>query len=326
MAVTFEAPKTGRAIPDYQDYQHTGPDTLAGRYLRRFWHPVYVADKLPAGRAIAIRIMNEDFTLYRGKSGKSQVIAFRCAHRGTQLSTGWVEGDCIRCFYHGWKYDAGGQCVEQPAEDVSFAAKVRIRSYPTLEYVGLIFAYLGEGNAPEFPRIPAFEDDGVLNSYSYFRGCNYANNLESNMDELHVAFVHRDSAFTTEGLNRDLPTISGDETEYGIVKFGTRSDGVVRVSHFFWPNGLYIKGSPHPNDATGWTDHIGWRVPIDDVSHASFNAELIHVQGEARERLLQQRADKKSGRQAHPSEPSAAEMAEKVLRGEVHTDDLTYRP
>src|SRR4029453_2584574 len=87
---------------------------------------------------------SQDFTIYRGEDGTAHVVAPRCAHRGTQLSTGWVEGDCIRCFYHGWKYDGAGQCVEQPAEDAGFAGKVKIESSPTEEYLGLVFAYLGE--------------------------------------------------------------------------------------------------------------------------------------------------------------------------------------
>jgi len=32
-----------------------------------FWQPVYRAVDLPSGRAIPIRIMSEDFTLYRGE-------------------------------------------------------------------------------------------------------------------------------------------------------------------------------------------------------------------------------------------------------------------
>ncbi|HZU05086.1 MAG TPA: Rieske 2Fe-2S domain-containing protein, partial [Chloroflexota bacterium] len=139
-----ETPIVEHPSAKYTDFAHTGPGTLAGRYLRLFWHPIYRAEDLPPGRAVPIRIMSEDFTLYRGESGAPHVLAFRCAHRGTQLSTGWVEGDCIRCLYHGWKYDASGQCVEMPAEDPSFPPKVRIRSYPTQEYLGLIFAYLGD--------------------------------------------------------------------------------------------------------------------------------------------------------------------------------------
>ena len=127
---------------EQMDFVHTGPGTVAGKYLRRFWQPVFVSAQLQTGYAVPIRIMGEDFTLYRGASGAAYVVDFRCAHRGTQLSVGWVEQDCIRCFYHGWKYDGTGQCVEQPAEDSSFAKKITIRSCPTHEFLGLIFRLL----------------------------------------------------------------------------------------------------------------------------------------------------------------------------------------
>ena len=93
---------------DWYDLAHTGPGTLAGRFMRRFWHPVALARELKVGRTLPVRIMSEDFTLYRGDSGKAYAVAFRCAHRGTQLSTGWVEGENLRCFYHGWVYDGSG--------------------------------------------------------------------------------------------------------------------------------------------------------------------------------------------------------------------------
>src|SRR3712207_7180620 len=57
------------------DFAHTGPGTLAGRYLRRFWQPVYMADEPPAGHAKPIQVMSEDFTLYRGEDGTPHVVA-----------------------------------------------------------------------------------------------------------------------------------------------------------------------------------------------------------------------------------------------------------
>src|SRR5205814_5830003 len=86
---------------DWTDFIHTGPGTLAGRYLRRFWQPVYVAKDLLPGTATTFRTMSEDFTLYRGETGAPHLLQLRCAHRATQLNTGWVEGEEIRCFYHG---------------------------------------------------------------------------------------------------------------------------------------------------------------------------------------------------------------------------------
>ena len=104
--------------------------------MRRFWMPVMRAEDLPKGHAKPIRVMSEDFALYRGESGQAQVIDYRCPHRGAQMHLGWVEGDDIRCVYHGWKFDCTGQCNEQPAEEAGFARKVRIKTYPTREHLG----------------------------------------------------------------------------------------------------------------------------------------------------------------------------------------------
>ncbi|HLQ32542.1 MAG TPA: Rieske 2Fe-2S domain-containing protein [Chloroflexota bacterium] len=296
------------------DFVHTGPDTLAGRYIRLFWQPVYVSGELKPGTAKPIRLMSEDFTLYRGEGGTAHLVASRCAHRGTQLSSGWVEDDCIRCFYHGWKYDGTGQCVEQPAEEEGFARKVSIRAYPVREYLGLLFAYLGEGEPPPLPRYAELEADGLLEIDTYTRGCNFFTSLENTPDEVHVAFVHRSSAFTEHGLNFDLPTISAEETDYGFVQYGTRSNGKARVTHFYMPNSRYIKGSPD-SVGEGWIDFVSFRVPVDDFSFKSFNVKLKHAA--------------RNGQQVTYLGDDSEEVqriAEMILRGECHVDDFKDHP
>jgi len=91
--------------------------TPGGRFMRRFWMAVCRSQDLTKRATKPIRIMSVDYALYRGESGRAHVIDYRCPHRGAQMHLGWVEGDDIRCIYHGWKYDCTGQCVEQPAED-----------------------------------------------------------------------------------------------------------------------------------------------------------------------------------------------------------------
>jgi len=136
------------------DLARTSPGTSGGRFMRRFWMAVCRSQDIAKGATKPILIMSVDYALYRGESGRAQVIDYRCPHRGAQMHLGSVEGDDIRCIYHGWKYDCTGQCVEQPAEDSSFAGKVTMDSYPTREYMGLIFAYFGEGDPPQFPPYP----------------------------------------------------------------------------------------------------------------------------------------------------------------------------
>jgi 5,5'-dehydrodivanillate O-demethylase len=120
----------------FADLERVGPGTPAGRYFRLFWQPAMRAQDLSVGRAKPLEIVGEKFTIYRGEGGTPHVTAFRCSHRGTQLSLGWVEGDTLRCRYHGWRYDAMGQCVEQPNEDRPFCDKVKMPVYPTREYAG----------------------------------------------------------------------------------------------------------------------------------------------------------------------------------------------
>ncbi len=104
----------------------TRKGTPMGDFLRRFWQPVAAVAEVAKGGAIPIRLLSEDLTLYRGESGNPHVVAARCAHRLNLLHTGWVENETIRCMYHGWMYNGTGQCVEMPAEDASFAPKIKI--------------------------------------------------------------------------------------------------------------------------------------------------------------------------------------------------------
>jgi 5,5'-dehydrodivanillate O-demethylase len=277
---------------------------------------------LKAGYAMPVRIMGENFTLYRGASGKAFAVDFRCAHRSTQLSVGWVEQDCIRCFYHGWKYDGAGQCVEQPAEGVGFAEKIKIRSFPVEEYLGLIFAYLGAGAPPPFIRYAELEEPGEIEVSSYIRYCNYFGTLENGIDQAHVPFTHAKSNFTKFGLNWDIPKISAEETDYGVAMHGTRKDGKARVNHYLMPNILYIKGSPE-SSSEGWREAFAWRVPVNDESHRSFNLALVHVSGEAAEGLRERRRQRE---EIIAKLPSANEMAERALAGEISVHDIEERP
>ena len=100
--------------------------------------------------------MSERFTLYRGESGAPHV-AVSLPPSGDTAFAVWVEGDCIRCMYHGGCSTAPGNAWEQPAEDKSFAAKIRIGNCPTRGILGWIFAYFGGERSAAFPRYPLWK-------------------------------------------------------------------------------------------------------------------------------------------------------------------------
>jgi 5,5'-dehydrodivanillate O-demethylase oxygenase subunit len=260
--------------------------------------------------------MSEWFTYYRGESGDPHLIGFLCAHRSTRMSTGWVEGECIRCFYHGWKYDADGQCVEQPAEDEGFAKKIKIAGYPTREQFGLVFAFLGEGEAPPFPNFAGFDESGYLETSTYVRQSNYYNQRENSSDLVHVHFVHRKSDFAVSGFNREIPTLAAEETEYGIRGEAIFRDSKVNVHHILMPLGVF---EPVFSKEGGWVDHLAWRVPVNDESHRSFIVDRIHKTGADLEAFLEVKRKRALARSAAES---VTEIVDAILRGDMHIDEV----
>ncbi|MCZ6616774.1 MAG: Rieske 2Fe-2S domain-containing protein, partial [Gammaproteobacteria bacterium] len=87
--------------------------TPTGEMLRRYWHPIAVADEigdLPHG----VKVLGEDLVLFKTPNREFGLVYPRCIHRGTQLIYGRVENRGIRCCYHGWLFDCEGRCVERP--------------------------------------------------------------------------------------------------------------------------------------------------------------------------------------------------------------------
>jgi 5,5'-dehydrodivanillate O-demethylase len=305
------------------DFIYTSPGTPGGRYLRQFWQPVYRGQDLAPGQALPVRIMGEDFTLYRGEGGEAHAVAFRCAHRGTQLSTGWVEEDCLRCLYHGWRYDATGQCVEQPGEDPAFAQKVRIRGYPTEEYLGLVFVYFGAGDVPPLRRFPDWERPGVLETDPPEPWpCNFFNRLDN--DPAHVPWTHRESTRRTGQDQRHLGSSRQQvhaaqqyvETEYGAI--GATGEG----NRYVMPN---VNALRVPVKTTGfesyWEYRLIFHVPVDDENSTAFDVNLVPgLAGEEAERFRQRRRALQEG-DNYP-EDFPYEFAQAILAGKKTVRDV----
>jgi 5,5'-dehydrodivanillate O-demethylase len=302
-------------------FDRTGPGTPAGRYLRQFWIPVAMVDDVKPGRAKTIMVMSENFTLYRGENGDAHLVGHLCPHRHVAMAIGRVEGDCIRCFYHGWKFDHEGSCVEQPAEDAAFAAKVRISAFPTREYLGLTWAFLGQCEPPPFPEFKRLERPGERITWSYERRTNYFNSMENGADHVHANFVHERSAFSTIGVNREIPEIEPWETDFGVA-FNTKyRDGKNGRHYVVMPLAIFIMIAEDGLDKL--VDHLAFRIPIDDRSHRAFIVNLFEIFGEERDRYVEKRHQRRLALQRLPSHD---DVVQAVIRGEIHIDEVPDRP
>lgn len=307
-----------------KQYEEVAPSSLAGRYMRSFWQPICLASQIKPGRALPIHALGESFTLYRTPDGACRLTEFRCPHRRTQLSTGRVEADGIRCLYHGWKFRMDGQCVEVPGEDnQNYINRIKLKTYPVQEYLGLIFAFVGDGEPPELPRFTAIETAGHIDASMYTREYNYFQNIENGVDEVHVNFTHSTGVFENSGLIEEVPQIQAEETSYGLIEKAIRSGDRVRETQFLMPNMLMLKLPPHVQGESDWRNYISWRVPISETLHMTFIVMGISVFGEDKEKFLEnQRLQEEKIAKLEPFK----DVARRVLAGEITISEVEPRP
>ena len=108
-----------------------------------YWYPLAWSHEVKPGKALAARFAGDPIVLFRNTSGEVFALEDRCAHRQVPLSLGLVEGDAIRCAYHGWRYAGSGRCT-----DVPYLGKGQlpngVRAYRCREAEGLIFVFPGD--------------------------------------------------------------------------------------------------------------------------------------------------------------------------------------
>ena len=266
-----------RAIPQEDvELTHVGPGTPCGEYLRRFWQPIAYADELK-DLPVKLRILGEDLVLFRDGSGQLGLLELHCAHRGASLEFGRVEDRGIRCCYHGWRYDVDGTILDMPGEPPGSTFKDRFchGAYPTHEYQGLIFAYLGPPDKrPEFPIYDVYTAPGIRlePGVKYVMPCNWLQIEENFMDPAHLLFLHTlNSGPHFTGAYSILAQTEYQETPIGSIYIDTRRVGDnawVRIAEQILPN---INQFPRV-DEDGSVEKIrdlaiqfNWAVPIDDT-------------------------------------------------------------
>src|SRR5690348_3819211 len=97
---------------------HTGPGTPMGEVMRRYWLPILLEREVaePDGEPVRVQVLGEDLVAFRDTDGRIGLLDELCPHRRVSLWLGRNEECGLRCAYHGWKFDAEGNCVEQMNE------------------------------------------------------------------------------------------------------------------------------------------------------------------------------------------------------------------
>jgi phthalate 4,5-dioxygenase len=180
-----------------------GPGTPCGALMRHYWQPVALLeefdpaqdDRMALRPLKAMRLLGQDFILFKDEQGRWGLLDRDCPHRGADLAFARHEGDGVRCPFHGWKFDTEGRCLDTPGEPEGsrLCERVRQGAYPVLERSGVLFVWLG---APDqAPPFPAFDCFAAPASHTFaYKGlwhCNWLQAYEVGLDPAHTSFLHR---------------------------------------------------------------------------------------------------------------------------------------
>ena len=262
--------------PEDEELTHVGPGTPCGEWFRRFWLPVFVSDELK-DLPTAIRILGEDLVVFRDGGGKVGLLELHCSHRGTSLEFGQIEERGIRCCYHAWLYDVDGKLLETPGEPAESMLKDRLHhgAYPTHEYGGLVFAYMGPPEKrPAFPIFDTYDLLGYRQEadVARFLPCNWLQVRENAMDPAHFHYLHAipgNDEFTGDFARPG--ELDYMESPRGMVCIDTR-----RVGETIWASitDLILPAIIQGTDlGEGFEERDGhrptittWAVPVDDTN------------------------------------------------------------
>jgi len=185
------------------------------------WYVAAWSYEIGADEPIARQIIGEPLALFRGSDGKVRAFEDRCPHRMAPLSMGRIEGDKLRCMYHGLRFNCEGACVSVPATD-RIPNRLNVRTFPVVEQSGWVWVWMGDpekADASLIPKAWGLEDpDWHLKSSALDYDADYQLIHDNLLDLSHLDFVH--------------------ETTLGVATGGKWSEEIPQVSEV--PNGLFV--------------------------------------------------------------------------------------
>lgn len=222
-------------------------------FLRNTWYVACWAEELGED-TFARTILDEPVVLFRNAGGQVVALEDRCCHRALPLSMGRIEGDGLRCGYHGLLFDDRGQCIEVPGQ-TAIPPGAQVRAYPVVERWAAIWIWMGDPTLANPERVPDvfwLDDPGWTAAPSYLRvEADYRLLVDNLLDLTHVSYLH-------------LNTLSGSNDVEAVFPVTTRRDGdqvkVGRLLEDVLVPPLYSVASGITGQVDRW-QWITWQAP-----------------------------------------------------------------
>ena len=253
-------------------------------WIENAWYVGCWASEVKSKSIMGRTILNQPIIFYRDLSGAIVAMEDRCCHRHAPLSKGRLEGDSVRCLYHGLKFDKSGQCIEIPGSD-RIKKNLCVKAFPVFEKNNLVWVWLGDASLAfdnEIIDCTFLKDDEWEYTEDYlFYQSDYRLIVDNLLDASHLNYVHANSIGSDP--TAQIPTTTR-RTDFGLhvedfwknddpaphhKKAGNFKGKVDRWNIYDW----YIKGNLLVLDSgstpAGGEGHTGKRLDAIEFRHVS---------------------------------------------------------
>jgi nitrite reductase/ring-hydroxylating ferredoxin subunit len=188
------------------------------------WYCLAFSRHLPRGGLQTLTFMGRDIVLFRTQSGAPAAMDAYCPHLGAHLGYGGqVEGELLRCPFHGFSYDVQGNCAAIPYAGKA-PPKAKAQVLPLREVHGLIMAFYDNDDRPPQWTIPGLETVGwsPLMVKTWTQRAHPQETTENSVDLGHFGTVH---GYTSVDMLKPLTT---DGPYLNVAYVMTRPTGPLR--------------------------------------------------------------------------------------------------
>ena len=148
---------------------------------------------------IAVKVMKTNVVLWRNM--KQVVVQHdRCPHRGVKMSKGSVVDNTIECPYHGWRFNAQGDCtyIPQKKGKSKIPKACNVQTFDNIVHNGIVWAAVANANEEDFGTMPSElhmkdytkSSKYLVTDYEFNAPFNYYLQIENLLDPAHLDFVH----------------------------------------------------------------------------------------------------------------------------------------
>lgn len=179
-------------------------------FVKNCWYVAAWDHEIVEGKPFPRIIAGEPVVFWRTSERGIVAVRDQCVHRGAPLSMGRLEGDRIRCRYHGLAFDPDGRCVDIPSQS-TIPDRARVQAYAVEVAHRWVWIWMGDPDLADrslIPRTPWLDHPDWRCQPDYIRyDTSYLLIADNLLDFSHLPFLHPTSLGGSPDYAAVLPSI-----------------------------------------------------------------------------------------------------------------------